>query len=162
MTEPTYTANEDWVVPLYDAVVSVFQRVGYFDKVNTHEPKRKPGHGISAAVWFNTMYGVGFVSGLDKSTALVLFTGRIYSNMLREPQDMIDPVMTQAGASVMRQFHDNYDFGLHPRVRNVDLLGETGQQLTMTGGYLEQAKAMYRVYDLNIPVIVNDVFTQSA
>lgn len=162
MTEPTFTANEDWVEPLFDAIVSVFQRVGYFDKVNTHEPKRKPGHGITAAVWFDRMYGVGDISGLDASTALTIFTGRIYSNMLREPQDMIDPMMTKAGASVMRQFHGNYDFGLHPRVRNVDLLGETGVQLIMVAGYLEQAKAMYRVYDITIPVIVNDVFAQAA
>lgn len=162
MTEPTYTANEDWVEPLFDAIVSCFQRVGYFDRVNTHEPKRKPGHGISAAVWFDRLYGVGALSGLSATTGLAIFTGRIYSNMLREPQDAIDPKMMQSGAAVMRQFHGNYDFGLHPRVRNVDLLGETGVQLLMVGGYLEQSGAHYRVYDITIPVIVNDVFAQEA
>lgn len=162
MTEPTYTANEDWVLPLFDAIVSVFQRTGYFDRVNTHETKRKPGHGITAAVWFDRLYGVGDISGLGATTGLAIFMGRIYKNILSEPQDMTDPTMMQAGASVMREFHGNYDFGLHPRVRNVDLLGETGVQLLMVGAYLEQAKTMYRVYDITIPVIVNDVFTQSA
>lgn len=162
MTEPTYGANEDWVTDLFDSIVSVFQRVGYFDRVNSHEPKRKPGHGITAAVWFDRMYGAPEGSGLAATSAICIYTGRIYSNMLREPQDEIDPNMMQAGAAVMRQFNGNYDFGMHPRVRCVDLLGESGVQLLMVGGYLEQSKAMYRVYDITIPVIVNDVFVQAA
>lgn len=162
MTEPLTqtTANEEWIDTLFDAVVSVFQRTGYFSKVNKHEAKRRPGKRLEAAVWFQNMRGVGAISGLKSTTALVTFIGRIYSDMLQEPQDMIDPEVMRAASSVMRQFNGNYDFGLHPTVRNVDLLGETGSQLDATAGYLTIGNTMMRVVDIIIPVIVNDVWEQ--
>lgn len=164
MTEPiTQTAaNEEWIDTLFDAVVSVFQRTGYFDKTNMHEAKRRPGKGLKAAVWFQNMRPVGAISGLAASSGLVTFIGRIYSDMLKEPQDMIDPALMRAAASVMRGFHGNYDFGLDPMVRNVDLLGETGSQLDATAGYLTIENSMFRVVDITIPVICNDVWAQVA
>lgn len=162
MTEPTYDDSEDWIDPIFDAVVSVFQASGYFDVVNGHEPKRKPRHGLQAAVWFQKMVAVGAISGLSASSGVLLFSARLYSNMTKEPQDSIDPRLMRAASNLMRRFHDDFDFDLDPVVRNVDLLGTTGFQLDCNAAYLEQSGGWYRVYDLVIPVIVNDVWPQNA
>jgi hypothetical protein len=160
MTQALTDASESWIDPIFEAVVSVFQRTGYFDGVNQYEPKRKPGRGLRAAVWFQSMRGVGAISGLAATSALVIFIGRIYINMLTE-SDEVDPNLMRAASNVMRELHGNYDFGLDPPVRNVDLLGETGTQLQADAGYLEQDRTKYRVIDITIPVIVNDVWAQA-
>lgn len=154
-----YTDNEEWIDDIFDAVVSDVQRSGYFDKVNKHEPKRKPGTGLTAAVW---VAGLGPANGhgLAATSALLVFTLRIYSNMLKEPQDMIDPEATRAMANLIRRYHDDFDFG--GLIRNVDLLGATGSSLNAVSGYLEIDDAMFRVFDLTIPCIVNDVWPQAS
>jgi hypothetical protein len=162
VTQALTTANEEWIDTLFDAVVSVFQRTGYFDRTNKHEAKKRPNKGLHAAVWFQNMRSVGAISGLASSSALVTFIGRIYSDMLKEPQDEIDPAMMRAASNVMRSFHGNFDFGLGSFVRNVDVLGETGTQLDATAGYLAIGQTMFRVIDITVPVIVNDVWDQIA
>lgn len=163
MTTPLPSANENWIDPIFDAIVSDIQASGYFSKVNQHEPKRKPlTPGLTAAVWLQTMVPLAGASGLNSTSAMLVFTARFYSNMLKEPQDGIDPNLMRATSNVMRRYHDNFDFGLHPTVRNVDLLGEFGQPLAAQAGYVEIDGTMFRVMDLTIPVVINDVWTQQA
>lgn len=150
--------DESWIDPIFDAVVSEFQRSGYFDKVNMHEPKRGPNRGLTAAIWLQSIGPVPEGSGLAATTAQLIFVGRIYSNMLKEPQDMIDPQLTKAVSNVIRRFHDNFDFG--GMIRNVDLLGAAGVQLGAVAGYLEQDGKTYRIFDMTIPCLVNDIWEQ--
>ena len=156
MTAPS--ANEEWLDPIFDAVVSDAQASGYFDKVNLHEPKRKPGTRLTAAIWVQTIDPIALASGLDCTSARVVFSLRIYSNMLKEPQDMIDPQVTKATSNLMRRYHDDFDFG--GAIRNVDLLGAFGVALSAQAGYLEIDNAMFRIMDIRIPCIVNDVWPQ--
>lgn len=149
--------DETWLDPIFDAVVSDAQASGYFDKVNLHEPKRKPGTRLTAAIWVQNLKPIT-LSGLASTSALVLFMLRIYSNMLQEPQDMIDPRLLKAASHLIRRYHDDFDFG--GAIRNVDLLGAHGVALEATAGYLEQDNAMFRIMDLTIPCIVNDVWPQ--
>lgn len=159
MTLPT--ASEAWIDPIIDAVISEVQRTGYFEKVQGHEPKRKPSiRGLTAAVWVQGFDPIKEASGLAATAARITFNVRLYSNMLKEPQDGIDPNLLRALSSIMRGLHDDYDFGLDPIVRNVDLLGSFGIALSATAGYLEQDGTVYRVYDLLVPVICNDVWPQ--
>jgi hypothetical protein len=154
----TTDASESWVNDIFDAVVSDVQASGYFDKVNTHEPKRKPGNGLTAAVWLQALTPIGAISGLSATSARLLFILRLYSNMLKEPQDGIDPRLTQAASNIMRRYHDDFDFG--GTIRNVDLLGAHGVALEAQAGYLEQDGVMFRVMDIQIPCLVNDVWPQ--
>lgn len=151
-------SSESWIDPIFDAVISDVQASGYFRKVNKHEPKRPPAQGLTAAVWVDAMRPVGQLSGLVASSALLVFNVRIYSNMMEKPEDDIDPRMLKAAANIMRRYHDDFDFG--GLIRNVDLLGITGTQLTCVAGYLEIAQKMYRIYDITVPCIVNDVWVQ--
>jgi hypothetical protein len=45
-------------------------------------------------------------------------------------------------------------------VRMIDLLGIDGTPLSAMAGYLQIDRKVYRVMDLTIPVIVNDMWTQ--
>lgn len=150
--------DETWLDPIFDAVVSDAQASGYFDKVNLHEPKRKPGMRLTAAIWVQNLKPIPLASGLNSTSALVLFMLRIYSNMLQEPQDMIDRNMLKASSHLMRRYHDDFDFG--GAIRNVDLLGAFGVALEAQAGYLEQDNTMFRIMDITIPCIVNDVWPQ--
>jgi hypothetical protein len=156
MTTPD--ESEAWLDPILDAVVSDAQASGYFDRVNTHEPKRKPGRGLTAAVWVQNITPLPGISGLASTSARVLFILRIYSNMIKEPQDAIDPQLMKVVSNLMRRYHDDFDFG--GAIRNVDLLGSQGVSLEATAGYLEQDNTMFRIMDITIPCLVNDVWPQ--
>lgn len=157
MTTPD--ESEAWLDPIFDAVVSDAQASGYFDSVNTHEPKSKPGHGLTAAVWVQSIEAVGAISGLSVSCARIVFMLRIYTNMLMEPQDMIDPMMLKAVSNLIRRYHDDFDF--EGAIRNVDLLGQTGEALKAEFGYISVQEVLYRACTLTIPCLVNDVWPQS-
>jgi len=152
------TSSEEWLDPIFDAVVSDAQRSGYFDKVNLHEPKRKPGTRLTAAIWVQSIDPIALASGLAATSARVVFMLRIYSNMLKEPQDMIDPQVTKATSNLMRRYHDDFDFD--GAIRNVDLLGSFGVALSAQAGYIDIDNTMYRIMDIRIPCIVNDVWPQ--
>lgn len=156
MTTPT--SSESWVEPIFDAVVSEYQRSGYFDKVNSHEPRRKPSKGLTAAVWLQSVRPLPQRSGVDSTSGILTFTGRSYMNMFKEPNDMIDVWMMRANAHLMRLMHDDFDFG--GVISNVDLLGAFGTPLSLLSGYLDQDATKYRIMDLTIPCVVNDIWPQ--
>jgi hypothetical protein len=152
------TENEEWLDDVMDAIVSDAQRSGYFDKVNKHEPKRKPQSGLTAAVWVQSIDPIPLISGLAATSARVVFTLRVYSNMLKEPQDGIDPQVMKAISNLMRRYHDDFDF--EGAIRNIDLLGAHGIALAAQAGYLELDDAMFRIMDLTIPCLIDAVWPQ--
>lgn len=154
----TLPNDEAWIDPIFDAVVSDVQASGYFDKVNKHEPKRKPLTKMVAAVWCQSITPIGEISGLNSTSGRLLFIVRCITNMLKEPQDMIEPIMMKAVSNIIRRYHDDFDFG--GAIRNVDLLGQFGVSLDAQAGYLEIDKIMFRVYDIQVPCIVNDIWPQ--
>lgn len=149
---------EDWIDPIFDAIVSDAQISGYFDKVNQHEPKKAPRSGLTAAVWLLGIRPLPLASGLAATSALVTFRLRIYSNMLSEPTDDIDPNMMRAASNLIRRYHDDFDFA--GAIRNVDLLGAFGVPLSLDTAYLEIDKKLFRISDITIPCIVESVWPQ--
>ena len=161
MTTPFPDIDEAWIDPILDAIISDIQMSGYFDKVNTHESKRAPGFGLSADVWFLTLDPIPTGSGLNKTSARLAWNVRLQSSMLLEPQDLIDPNLVRAASNLIRRWHDNFDFDLDPMVRNVDCLGSYGEALKAQSGYVEYEQSkIYRVIDITVPIIVNDVWPQ--
>jgi hypothetical protein len=161
MTTPT--ANEEWIDDLVDNVVSDIQRSGWCDRVNEYEPTRKPGHGITAAVWAQHI-GPTVVSGLASTSAVVVVMVRLYKPLpigqakVPASMDMIDRRLLKAASNIVRRYHDDFDFG--GTIRNVDLLGSRGQALEGEAGYIEIDKVLHRVITITVPCIVNDVWPQ--
>jgi hypothetical protein len=149
------------VTGILSAIVSHAYTLGYFDQVNQHEPKNKnPAMaGITAAVWVQSVAPVKS-SGLAATSGRLEFTVRIYTSMLAEPQDAIDPGVLTALDALMAAYSANFTLG--GLVRKVDLLGEAGTPLSAQAGYLNQAGKLYRVIDITLPLIVNDIWAQEA
>jgi len=144
---------------IVNAVISHAMASGYFDKVNGHEPKNAPGNGLTAGVWFETMRPV-LSSGLDSASALLVLNVRLYTSMLQEPQDAIDPDMLRAVSALFTAYAG--DFTLGGLVREVDLFGAEGAPLQAKAGYINQDNRLYRVITITLPVIVNDAWDEVA
>jgi len=144
---------------IVNAVVSHAMASGWFERVNGHEPKNAPGNGLTAAVWAARVRPV-LSSGLASSSALVVLNVRLYTSMLQEPQDAIDPTMLQALSSLFEAYSG--DFTLGGVAREVDLFGSEGTPLQAEAGYLNQDGRLFRIFTITLPVVVNDVWDQVA
>jgi hypothetical protein len=147
------------VLDLFTKVESHALKLALFERVNTHEPKNAPGKGLSAAIWVQRIGPAPTDSGLAATTARIELRVRIYSSMLQEPQDSIDPNILAAVVKLLEQYSE--DFTLGGTIRNVDVLGQTGEPLGAQAGYINQDGKMMRVMDITLPLIVNDVWTQA-
>lgn len=148
---------------LLDRIVSHALASGYFDLVNGHEPKNAPDSSASslvAAVWVETVRLALGSSGLDSSSAVVVFSVRIYTSMLQEPQDGIDPAVVKALDALYTAYAGDFELGGEARM--VDLRGAEGTPLQAKAGYLNQDNKLYRVMTITLPVIVNDAWSESA
>jgi hypothetical protein len=146
-------------VAILNAVQSHAQASGLFERVNGAEPANPPGNGLTAAVWADTIGPAPAGSGLAATTARFTLMLRIYSNMLQDPPDAIDPEILAAVDALMTAYAA--DFQLGGLVRNVDLLGQTGPPMAAQAGYVQQDGALYRVMTITLPVLVNDAWTQA-
>lgn len=153
--------NEAAVDGLFNAIVSSTAALGYFENVNTHEPKTAPGNGLNCSIWVDTIKPVQ-TSGLNSTSGLVTFFIRVYNSMLAEPQDDIDPAITKAVTSLMGAYTGDFDFGTVAGVRAIDVLGAYGEGLSAQAGYMEISNKMFRVMVLNLPIVINDMFLQVA
>lgn len=145
---------------LIDRIASHAAATGYFDKVNQHEPKSKPGRGITGAVWIDRIEPARAQSGLISTSVRVVFNVRIYTNMLQQPQDAIDPNVMEAADVLFAAYTS--DFTLGDDSRFIDLLGMTqGHELFCQSGYINIDNMVYRVLTLTVPVVVRDAWTQA-
>lgn len=145
-------------VAILNALQSHAQATGLFDRVNTHEPKNAPGNGLTVAIWVDTI--VPYDSSLVATTVVTTYMARIFTNMLMEPQDSIDPYILDAADVLMTAYSGDFELG--SQARCIDLLGQSGTSLFAKAGYVTIDNKMYRVMDITVPVIINDVWTQGA
>ncbi len=146
---------------LIDRIASHAEATGHFDRVNQHEPKNKPGRGLTAAVWIDRIEPARGQSGLASTSARVVFNVRIYTNMLQNPQDSIDPQMMIAADALFEAYTG--DFQLGDEDRYIDLLGITqGHELFCQSGYINIDNMVFRVLTFTVPVIVDNAWPQAA
>lgn len=150
------------VKDLVDAVVSHAMTLGYFDRVNTHEPKNSPGNGLSCSVWFSEIEAIRG-SGLNSTSVRIALNIRIMTSMIAEPQDSIDPNLAEALSALVQAYHEDLKLDNVPGldVRQIDVLGAYGNPLRAQAGYIEQDRKIYRLFDITLPIIANDVWDQS-
>ena len=145
---------------LIDRIASHAMATGYFDRVNQHEPKNKPGRGLTCAVWIDRIEPARGRSGLTSTDARVVFNVRVYTNMLQQPQDAIDPQVMIACDALFEAYSG--DFQLGDESRYIDLLGMTqGHPLFSQSGYINIDNMVYRVMTITVPVIIEEAWTQT-
>jgi hypothetical protein len=147
------------VTGILDGIVSHAMALGLFERVNTSEPKAAPGNGLTCAIWADKVEPVALASGLAVTSARVAFMVRIYTSMLQQPQDAIDPNILAAVDALITAYSGDFDLG--GTVRNVDLLGQHGVPLSAQAGYINQDNKNMRVMTIVLPVIVSDIWSQS-
>lgn len=145
---------------MIDRLVSHAMASGYFDRVNTHEPKNRPNRGMTCAIWIDRIDPVPSASGLNSTTSRYTFFMRLYTNMIQEPQDMIDPNLIEATDYMFRALSS--DFSLGGTVKQIDLLGATpGHNLSAQSGYINIDNTVMRVITMYVPVVVNNAWDQA-
>ena len=146
---------------LFSALKSTGQRLSVFQGVNTHEPWNSPGKGLYLSYILATLVPGGARSGLNSTSGTITFTARLWSHSVQLPADETDPQLLAAAAALMAALSLDLDFGDFPQldgvVRNIDLMSMTGQT-----GWVPFQDASYRVFDVRVPVVINDMFQQSA
>ena len=78
--------------------------------------------------------------------------------MLQKPEDDIDPRLMAAGSVLIGAY--SADFTLGGLCRNIDLLGMYGRKLGGQAGYVTIGGAMYRIFTVTIPCVLNDLWSQ--
>ncbi|HTY35423.1 hypothetical protein [Mycobacterium sp.] len=144
---------------ILDGLVSHASATGYFQRVNTHEPKSAPGWGLTCAIWAQEIAPLPAASGLAATSTLVTFSLRIYTDMLQEPLDQIDPKVLAATDVLMEAYSGNFTLG--GTVRDIDLLGQFGRGLNAEAGYINLNQKQLRCMTINVPLVVNDQFPQA-
>lgn len=146
---------------ILDPVASHALATGWFEQVVAHEPKSAPVKtGLTCAVWVDSIGPAAGQSGLAVTTALVVLSVRLYTSMTQEPQDAIDPNLSDAMSALVTAYSGDFDLG--GTVREVDLLGAISPGLSARAGYLNQDGTVYRVYTITLPLVVNDVWPQAS
>lgn len=138
-------------------VTSHAQTLGVFRRVNGHEPKSAPGNGVTAAVWVQSVDPIES-SGLDSTTVRVELMVRLYTPMIQEAPDAIDPAVLKALDRLCAAYTGAFTLG--GMVRQVDVRGAYGDPMRARAGYLNQDGRLFRVMDLTLPLIVNDLWSE--
>lgn len=148
-------------VTILDTLVSHAMSLGLFERVNGHEPVNPPSTGLTCAIWADIVDIPLAGSGLASSDARVIFKVRIFTSMLQEPLDAIDPVMLDAIDVLWTAYIG--DFTLGGSVRLVDIRGQAGVRLTAQAGYLDvpDGGPRMRVMTITLPVIINEAWMEA-
>ena len=142
------------------AVESHAQQSGFFQAVNGFEPKSAPQNGLTCAIWVEQIGPARGGSGLDSTSVRLALFVRLYTPMLQQPEDAIDPDLMTALDALMAAYSG--DFTLDGMLREVDLMGRYGDPLSARAGYLTTSGSEYRVMTITLPLIVNDLWEEVA
>jgi hypothetical protein len=141
------------------AVADLSRKLGVFAKINKYEPKNAPVSGVTTAIWPQAVGPAE--SGLAATSVKIVLMQRIYTPFIDKdlPPDAIDPKVIRAAGLVMAALSADIELG--GLARCVDLMGIGGATpLSAEAGYLEQDRQVFRVIDIIIPIILNDVWEQ--
>lgn len=146
------------IAAVLNSLASHAGSLGMFENVLTHEPKSAP-QGPACAIFVSQVVPFKERSGLTSVSVVLVVVVRLYANMLQEPQDDIDRDIVLAADALMTAYAGDFDLG--DENREIDLLGMTTPGVNLEAGYLKQDSTLFRVMDITVPVIINDVWTEA-
>lgn len=152
------TFNAASATALFSALRSDALSLKVFDAVGNHEPTAQPGKGLYLSLTLASIEPMPAASGMAATSGKVVISAKIWANATtrarRLPLDELDPEVLGAAASLMAIFSGGFTLG--GTVRDVDLMSMTAAAVWVDfGGGTE-----YRVIDITVPVIINDLFEQ--
>lgn len=156
---------------IYDAVLSHAARSGLFGQVKGHEVVSNPGNGLTFAAWIRDVNPAS--SGLDMTSALLALRIRIYYPVKTMPSDPglsgeQDPELLAAVSTIIEQYVANVvltgNGSAVPAgaVRMIDVRGSEGQgSLSADFGWLNMDDGVYRIADILLPIVINDLWAEA-
>lgn len=145
------------VLPVLNRLVTHAASSGLFDLVNQHQPRSAPGHGLSVAIWPDDITPAR--SGLASTSVRLPFFVRIYSPIVQDPPDMIDPNLLAATVKLMTAYAG--DFTLDGLARAIDLHGSDGPPFAARAGHARFTDGtVFRIMTITVPILFNDVWEQ--
>jgi hypothetical protein len=152
--------DQEAIVTQFARLVSPCKQIGAFrSSVIQHEPKAAPVSLPALALWWSGIGPARGYSGLSATSARIQYSGRIYVNFKSRTEEDIDPQVMTLTSLVIGAFSSS--FTLDGDVAFIDLLGGYGEPLSAVPGYIQQDGQEFRVAELTIPLIVDDVWSQS-
>lgn len=149
------------LVPAQDRIKSLVSSTSLFDTVTSGEPTAAPPKGAKALTAWLFLDWIGPAtgqSGLDSTTGRVEYICRLLTPMLQKPEEKIDANIGMAAGKCIEVLSGDFELG--GSARCVDLLAMTGFPLHAKGGYLDIGGTKFRMFDVMIPVIINDIWDQ--
>lgn len=138
------------------------ERLGVIEKTTGHEPKNAPGRGVRGAFWaVGFKAATGMHSGLASTSVVVIVNCRLSVPMSHQSADDIDPMIMAAADQLCGAYVEDFTLSGLANVRAIDVRAMAGVPLSCDFGYLEIDKIMFRVATIVLPVIYNDVWTES-
>lgn len=144
--------------PIFDAFITHLQSLGLFEQVNGAAADVSPGYGLVVTNEFVDMVPVRS-SGLAAVSVRLLFAQTILTAQEQEPADAIDPQVLTAAGLVFGSYIGAFTLG--GLVRYVDVFGSDGEPLRARAGYGTVAGVKARAVVLDVPVVVNDPWTEA-
>jgi hypothetical protein len=136
---------------LFDALTSHALKLGIFARVNQHEPENTPGAGLSCSITLASIVADPAASGLAAVSGTITFGVRLWSSMMQKPLDAVDPDVLGAVSVLLAEYAGN--FTLAGTVRDIDLLALKAQM-----AYLNHEGKEFRVVEITVPIVVNDLW----
>lgn len=137
---------------LFEAVRSYAQELGVFEAVETHDPWNAPGNRLYCSITLGPVRPVTS-SGLAAVSGQVMLLVRVWSSALQRPLDSIDPEVLAAVCALMGEFAGGFTLG--GTVRDIDLFAMSAQP-----AYVDFEGKPFRTVEIQVPVIINDMFAE--
>jgi hypothetical protein len=146
--------DTDAVNALYSALQSHALSLGIFRRVNQHEPENAPGEGLSCSIILGPIAANGQFSGLGSVSGTITFLVMVWNSMMQKPLDGVDPAILTAVSTLLNEYSGNFTLG--GTVRDIDLLNLRADPV-----YVEQEGKQFRVEQINLPIVINDLWVMS-
>lgn len=144
---------------ILNAVITHAQSTGWFQNVFAHESKQSNTNGLTAGVWIERIDPVKS-SGLASASVRLELEMRVFANTAAEPYDDIDTNLTKAVDALFTAYISDLDLG--GEARHIDVFGAHGQGLGVRVGYINMMGRELRVFQIRLPIIINDVWDEAA
>jgi hypothetical protein len=150
--------GENEAIAIQKALATHVKALGGIERVQEFDPTNAPGKGITACLV--AMSGDPRPpTGLAASALKLVWTVRFLMPP-SQPLGSVDPkLMGKAGNLITRLAADLTLGGL---ARVIDLRGMAGTSIEVRFGWVEIGGTLYRLLDVIVPLIINDVFPESA
>jgi hypothetical protein len=140
---------------LFSAIRSYAKQLGLSGVVIGHDPENAPPPaGISCSVMLGPVKPI-LSSGLDAVSGEITLVVHIWNFAQKRPLDDIDPSVLAAACQMIGKLAGGFTLG--GTVRDVNLFA-----ITTAPGYVNFQEKQFRTMQINVPIEINDMWTEAA